>query len=372
VRGAGFEEAAMRILAASTGGAGHFGPMVPFLRGCVAAGAEVLVAAPGSVHTDEFAFATLPDTPPEILGPIFASLPALPRAEANARVMREVFAGANVDATLAAHEALLAEWRPDVVLREVAEVGSYVAATRAGVPTVRVAIGLSSIEDLLASSVADFFPDRYGVPVERDTPTVSLVPPTLEPGVARERFRDPAMTAANGAAPPLPDGDAPLVYVTFGSVAGALPPFAGVYRAALDALADLPVRVLLTTGAADPESLGPIPPNARVERWVPQAAVLARAAVAVGHGGFGTTFGALAAGVPPVVLPLFSSDQFANAAAVAATGAGLAVESPDDLAAAVTRLLPDAAPERARAGEVAAEMAALPSAADWHPPPRSL
>ena len=46
----------------------------------------------------------------------------------------------------------------------------------------------------------------------------------------------------------------------------------------------------------------------------------------IGHGGFGTTMGALAAGVPQVVVPLFSFDQIVNGEHVAAVGAGLTVE----------------------------------------------
>ena len=75
----------------------------------------------------------------------------------------------------------------------------------------------------------------------------------------------------------------------------------------------------------DPDDLGPWPANAHVEQWWPQDAVLAHAAVMLGHGGFGTTMGALAAGVPQVVAPIFTSDQVVNGVHVAAVGAGLAV-----------------------------------------------
>jgi MGT family glycosyltransferase len=113
--------------------------------------------------------------------------------------------------------------------------------------------------------------------------------------------------------------------VTFGSVAGSLPPFAGVFREALDALADLDVAVLMTVGrgAVDPASLDPVPSNAHVADWLPQDAVLAHASAVIGHGGFGTTMGALAAGVPQVVVPLFSFDQVVNGEHVAAVGAGV-------------------------------------------------
>ena len=46
------------------------------------------------------------------------------------------------------------------------------------------------------------------------------------------------------------------------------------------------------------------------------------AAAVVGHGGFGTTMMALAAGVPQVVVPLFAFDQTINAERVAASAPG--------------------------------------------------
>jgi UDP:flavonoid glycosyltransferase YjiC (YdhE family) len=72
---------------------------------------------------------------------------------------------------------------------------------------------------------------------------------------------------------------------------------------------------------------------------------------------------ALAAGVPQVILPLFSLDQHINAAAVAARGAGLNVgggpPAVAGLAEAVAAVLGGTS-YREAAREVAAEMAALP------------
>lgn len=362
----------MKILAGSTGGAGHLGPMMPFLRGAAAAGADVLLAAPEGMRTDAVPFTALPDTPPHVLGAIFGALESMPSREAaNAHVIGGVFGRANVDATLPEWERLVAEWRPDLVVREVGEFGSYVASSRAGVPQVQVGLGLHAMHERFYDVLdGSGFSDRYGVPVEplRTARTLSLVPASLDaPGAPVERYRDPAMAPAADATASAA-GEPPLVYVTFGSVTAGMPQFAGVYRAALDALADVPVRVLMTVGrAGDPESLAPVPPNAQVVTWADQAAVLREASVAVGHGGFGTTFGALAAGVPPVVLPLFSSDQFDNASAVAASGVGLAVQDASELPRAVTHALFDPTiRERVRA--VADEMAALPDAATWWAP----
>ena len=114
--------------------------------------------------------------------------------------------------------------------------------------------------------------------------------------------------------------------MTFGSVAGGFPQALPAYGVALQAVADLPVRVLLTVGRElDLDALPERPANVRVEPWVPQQDVLGHAAAAVVHGGSGSTLGALAAGVPLVVVPLFA-DQPENARRVAEVGAGIAVE----------------------------------------------
>jgi len=89
---------------------------------------------------------------------------------------------------------------------------------------------------------------------------------------------------------------------------------------ALEAFAQEDVFVVATTAAVDPSRFR-APANARVERFVPHAALLARAAAVVCHGGMGITQKALAAGVPVCVVP-FGRDQNEVAAHVVASGAG--------------------------------------------------
>ena len=102
------------------------------------------------------------------------------------------------------------------------------------------------------------------------------------------------------------------------------------YRTVLAAVAGIEARVLLTVGRHyDAAQLGTLPDNVHVEPWVDQADVFAEAEVVVCHGGSGTTFGSLAAGIPVVVVPLFA-DQFANGAKVTDAGAGLALETGRD------------------------------------------
>jgi MGT family glycosyltransferase len=88
---------------------------------------------------------------------------------------------------------------------------------------------------------------------------------------------------------------------------------------ALEALAEEDVQVIATLPAADPPRS--IPANARVERFIPHAPILERAACAITHGGAGATQKALAAGVPVCVVP-FGRDQLEVARRVEVAGAG--------------------------------------------------
>ncbi len=376
----------MRVLACTTAGAGHFGPLVPFARACADAGHEVAVAAPASfaasVAATGFEHRPFPDVPPEVMGAVFGRLPGLPQHEAEAIVIGEVFGRLDAQAALPALLDLVADRRPDVVLREPAELGSIAAAQACGVPHAAVAIGVSRGAEVMG-------PPLRGPSTELDAlaglaegttweamatePTLTCVPPRLDEALgplpadrrAPHRFRTDDPTGPGRLPDPWGDPDHPLVYVSFGSVAAATGRYGDLYPAVVAALADRDVRVLLTTGEGlDPADLGPLPANTRVERWWPQHEVMPHAAVVVGHGGFGTTMTALVAGVPQVVVPLFAFDQHMNAEHVACVGAGLALaaDAVGDLPGAVAALVADASYRHA-AQVVADEVAALPPVA---------
>jgi UDP:flavonoid glycosyltransferase YjiC (YdhE family) len=346
----------MRALFSSTRGAGHFNPLVPFARAFERAGHDLLFAGPPdlarAVDAAGFRFWQF-DPPPEVeLGAVWARVPELPPEEANEVVVGEVFGRLNTTAALPRLRAACEEWRPDVVVRDPNEYGSALAAELHGIPHARVAIGLASTEELgmgIAASAVDAIRQAESLPPDPDAerlrraPYLSLFPPTLDDGAQpdTQRFRDPAWDEPPGELPDWWPGreHEPLVYVTFGSVAGAFPQALPAYGLAMRAVAELPVRVLLTVGRElDLDALPAAPENVRVERWVPQQDVLGHAAAALVHGGSGSTLGALAAGVPLAVMPLFA-DQPQNARRVAEVGAGVAVEpNRDDLDATVSPL----------------------------------
>lgn len=93
---------------------------------------------------------------------------------------------------------------------------------------------------------------------------------------------------------------------------------------ALEALRDEDVFVVATAASNNVTGIR-VPPNARIESYVPHAAILRRAACVVCHGGMGITQKALAAGVPVCVVP-FGRDQLEVAGHVKAAGAGTALQ----------------------------------------------
>jgi UDP:flavonoid glycosyltransferase YjiC (YdhE family) len=372
----------VRVLAAvSLGGAGHFNPLVPFLEAARRRGDEVLVVGP-VVLSDLVAATGFPfeagGEPDEVeVAPIRERLPSAPPAEASILGNRDLFGRLAAQALLPTVTEVCERWKPDLLLRDPCEHASATAARRLHVRVAQVAISLAEAEwgSIAVAAPALEELDRGLTAVERATPYLTRLPVELDrsPFPHTLRFHDEPSSP-----PPLPDwwsGDrSSLVYVTFGTVLGHMTIAAGVYRTALRAVEGLGLRVLLTVGRRfDPAVLNPLPAGVHAECWVDQEQVLPAADLVVCHGGSGTVYGALAAGVPVVVAPVFA-DQFENGRRVAAAGAGLVVEADGDSRARVVDerdalRIRDAIGAvlatpgyRERAQAISASMAAAPSA----------
>ncbi|TQS45702.1 glycosyltransferase [Cryptosporangium phraense] len=122
----------------------------------------------------------------------------------------------------------------------------------------------------------------------------------------------------------------PVVVVTQGTV--ATDP-SQLLRPSLAALADEDVLVVAVTGGADPSVLEPVPPNARVERYVPFDELFRHASAVVTNGGFGTVQLAIAHGVPLVAAGK-TEDKVEVTARVAWSGVGvdLRTQTPSEAA----------------------------------------
>jgi UDP:flavonoid glycosyltransferase YjiC (YdhE family) len=369
----------MRLLFATTRGAGHVGPLIPFARATEAAGHDVLFAGPGSagrsVRRAGFAFSEVGEPDRAEAERAWAPVWSKETSPGMAVVVQDLFVGLHARMALPGMLDAAVRFRPDVIVRETLEFSSALVAERLAIPQARVGIHLDSDTDAgprllgVAIPALDALRPELGLAPDpearaiRESPVLTLAPASTSGDAPAHRFRDTA-PAPEAELPRWGDPAAPLVYVSFGSHAAASHHFPAVYRRAAEALAELPVRALLTIGdRRDPAELGAQPPNVRVERWVPQAAVMAQASAMVGHGGSGSTLTAIAAGVPQAFVPLFV-DGPANARRVAELGAGIALDpASDQLAAAVGELLADPG-YRAAAAAIAAEIAALPPVED--------
>jgi MGT family glycosyltransferase len=158
--------------------------------------------------------------------------------------------------------------------------------------------------------------------------------------------------------------DTARIYVTFGTLWNSGPAAVERLRMAVAGSASLGGDVIVTVGKEnDTAMLGPMPSNVQVHRFIPQNQVLMDCACAVIHGGSGTMLGALAWGLPLLILPQ-SADQFYNADRAVHAGVALALSpcevSVEAVSACAHKLLNDTG-LAARAASVRDELASMPS-----------
>jgi UDP:flavonoid glycosyltransferase YjiC (YdhE family) len=150
-----------------------------------------------------------------------------------------------------------------------------------------------------------------------------------------------------------PAGDGPLVLV---APSTSQDPEHELVRAALDGLADMPVRVLASANRRLPDPPVAVAPGARLVEWLSYARTMPRCDVVVCHGGHGTLARALMCGCAVVVVPA-AGDMNENGARVEWAGVGVRLPrrmvGPRGVALAVGRALARPA-LRARARELAA------------------
>ncbi|MBX3098917.1 MAG: glycosyltransferase family 1 protein [Salinibacterium sp.] len=100
-----------------------------------------------------------------------------------------------------------------------------------------------------------------------------------------------------------------------------------VLQHVLDALADLEVHAIVTTGPAVAVDDLRATSNAEIHSFVPHSELMQRASLVIGHGGHSTTMLALAHGVPLLVIPMnLGFDQPEIGRIVAERGVGLTLD----------------------------------------------
>lgn len=357
----------MRVLLTFAGGLGHFQPLIPLASAVAAAGHAVAFAAgPAQRQAIEaagftaFAVGGGDDDVPE-RRPLL-----VPDREREERDLREGFVRHGAAHRLPLYLDLFGEWRPDVVVCEETDFGSVLAAEKLGLPYANaqvIASGSFVRPAVIGEAIAELraehglSPDPDLVMLHRHL-VLSPFPPS---------FRDPASPLPQTAFPirppvgPRARSDAPTVYFTLGTVFNT--ESGDLFARVLAGLSDLPVDVVATVGRhIDPAEFGPRRPGVRIARYLPQSEVLPRCDLVISHGGSGSVIGALAHGLPTVLLPI-GADQPNNAEQCVRLGVGKELDpvtiTPQGVRAAVTEVLGDPGYRRA-AERVREEMLRLP------------
>ena len=374
----------MKVLVTSTPGKGHLGILLPLMAALRAAGHQLLTVTAaescesvrgagfdvreGGLSSDDRR-ASFETRMPEAM--------ALPPRRRRGLFFAGFFADGAAPVMRQALLPVFDEFRPDVVVSERGELAATPIAAARGIPHAVVAFSgalpdwsdelvIDSIapvwaaEGLARPTMAQLNGDVYLHPF----------PPAFGQSPASGTVRPMRATPAPDPAATAPDWlDAlgrtrPLIYLTGGTEPAAA---RAPWQAAMEALGGLDVDVVATIGTrVDPSLLGEIPPNVRVERFVPQHFVFERASLSMSHAGAGSLLGAAGSGLPHVLFPSFA-DQWENADAASSAEVAVTLEvdqrSSEAIHAAVSGVLREES-FKDTASRVAEEIAAMPSPHD--------
>ncbi len=331
--------------------------LVPIARALADRGHDVAVFNPSPAPAALIADAGLrnlpmppravPDAPPDLIG--------VSRAWDTEELFASLFSDEEfVRANTALHVDLFRDFKPDVVVDSFGPFGCL-AARILGIPLVSVLQGNFHPESSgylywagerpanspNAGPVFSKIAAEYGLgPIARSvdllagdlslivgTPETDPVSPT-----AQVTYIGPIVwQRGNAELPPWVaslNSNKPLVWVYSGNprYAGAAASTACdsivVIRAAIAALADAPMHVVLTTGYQDfPAEIGALPANFHHAAYLPGRAMAERSDLMVYHGGHSSVMQSLAAGTPSVIIPTMTERE-SNARRLVALGAG--------------------------------------------------
>lgn len=238
----------------------------------------------------------------------------------------------------------------DLVVIDCLLFGALDAATRAGLCHVVLAHSLyTAIDTKMAGGAPGAIARIAGFQPRKLWAGANLVVVTTLKGLDRQprsvaglslHYTGPALPQVDGG-PALHGQPSILVSLSTTYIAGQ----AEVLQKILDAIAQLPVRALVTTGpAVNPDELR-APANVELHRYLSHVAVMPTVSLVIGHGGHSTTMLALANDLPLLILPMnLMFDQVIIGRAIQEQGAGATLPSSSSTAeirAAINRMLGD-------------------------------
>ena len=363
----------MRVLMSCRPYAGHLLPMLPVARALLEAGHGVACASGHDVealvqdHGLTFRRAGPGQMTAAERVTLFPEASSLSPDEIRPFFFRWVFSAHELPLRVEELDAAVEQWKPDILVHEVAEFAGPLVASARGLPYATHSFGVLPGEDVVAAAAEGaraYWQSRGLNPHPRaglwQYLYLDVCPPSLQRGVPSEAPTVQQVRPGERT-PRARSTRRPLIYVTLGTVFNT---DTATFRTILDGLAGEDVEVVVTVGPhGDQAALGRQPANVHIERFIPQAEILATCSLVITHGGAGSTLGALTFGCPILFLPL-GADQFVNAERVTNAGAGRillpAHRSANSVRAEVRRLLDQRSFTHA-AERLSDEIAAMPN-----------
>ena len=317
----------MRILFTFAGGSGHLEPLLPIASTAEEAGHSV-------------AFVARPWMTPRVEALGFTAFTAGQSNKSAKRLplklidieqelcdLRDGFILRNGYQRAPDLTTICQDWQPDMIVWEEVDFAAPVIAEHLNIlhASVLIIAAGALVRPPLIAEALNQLRAEYDLPTDPDADMLSryLVLSPFAPS-----YRDPAFPLPATAhsfrlndeiqpkPTPAPDWskvieDAPVIYVTLGTIFNV--ESGNLFERLLDALRGLSANVLLTLGSElDPQMFGDQPSHIHIERFVPQDTVLPYCDAVLTHAGSGSVNGALAHGLPMVLLPM-GADQPWNA-----------------------------------------------------------
>jgi UDP:flavonoid glycosyltransferase YjiC (YdhE family) len=277
--------------------------------------------------------------------------------EREEQVLREFFAGRIARERAADILALCATQQPDLIVCDEIDFGSMVAAERLGLPyaSVLVIAAGSFVRRVVVGEPLNALRAEHGLASDPELAMLSryLVLSPFPPSYRDPLFPLPATAHSirpsnphRAASAPRPTWISdlqgrPTAYFTLGTVFNR--ESGDLFSRVLSGLSDLPINLIVTVGQhINPAEFAPQPAHVHIEQYIPQSVILPHCDVVISHGGSGSVMGALAHGLPAVLIPM-GADQPLNAARCEALGVGRTLDvvtaTAEDIRAAVVSVL---------------------------------
>lgn len=272
-------------------------------------------------------------------------------------------------------------WQPDIFVCDETDFGAMIVGERLSIPYASVLVIASGAfvrPDVVADALNEVRTE-HGLPPDPDCRMLSryLVLSPFPPSYRHPAFPLPKtaysfrpMTLYSKMPRPIKKylADAPTIYFTLGTIFNT--ESGDLFSRVLDGLADLAMNVIVTVGKhIDPAEFGSQPPHIHIAQYIPQNQLLPHSDIVISHGGSGSVMGALAHGLPMVLIPM-GADQPLNAMRCVDLGVGVSLDAvsvtPDEIRETVSTVLNEPS-FRNNTQQLRREIANLPEASSSVP-----